>query len=153
MKPDLPKKSVEYSARIALSQTKTTVCRGVSPLFAANPFGTCTHVLTNPASNVQVDGRVVTVLKVQLCRHMTRFNEHSILSQIHKSMAVHGVVEAVHSETTETPLSDGRDRHRLGLGQSGDPFMSIPTVRDMLETLFDVLEGDLDFHAMPCLVC
>ena len=153
VKPDLPKKSVKYSVRIALSQTKTIVCRGFFPLFAANPFGTRTHVLTNPSSNVQVDGRVLTVLKDQLCRHMTRFNEHSMLSQIHKSMAVPGVVEAVHSETIETPLSDGRDRHRLGLGQSGDPFMSIPTVRDMLETLFDVLEGDLDFHAMPCLMC
>jgi len=29
----------------------------------------------------------------------------------------------------------------LGLGESGLPFMSIPTLYKVLETLFDVLEG------------
>ena len=149
VKPDVPKKSVKYSVRITLSKTNTIVCRGFSPLFAANPFGTRTHVLTNPSSNVEVNGQVLTVLKDQLCRPMARFNERTILNQIHKPVAVPGVVEAVYSETIETPLSDGRERHRLGLGQSGGPFMSIPTVRKMLETLFDVLEGDSNSLALP----
>jgi hypothetical protein len=63
VKPDVPKKSVKYSVRITLSQTNTIVCRGFFPLFAANPFGTRTHVLTNPSSNVEVNGQVLTVLK------------------------------------------------------------------------------------------
>ena len=149
VKPDVPTKSVKYSVRITLSQTNTIVCRGFFPLFAANPFGTRTHVLTNPSSNVQVNDRDLTVLKDQLCRPMARFNEQTILNQIHKPVTVPGVVEAVYSETIETPLSNGRERHRLGLGQSGGPFMSIPTVRKVLETLFDVLEGDSDSIAMP----
>ncbi len=57
VKPDVPKKSVKYSVRITLSQTNTIVCRGFFPLFAANPFGTRTHVLTNPSSNVKVNGQ------------------------------------------------------------------------------------------------
>jgi len=111
--------------------------------FASSPFGTRTHVLTNPSSEVQVNGRALTVLKDQLCRSDTRFDEQSILNHIHQPVRVPGVVEAVHSQIIETPLTDGRQKHRLGLRQSGSPFMSIPTVRKVLETLFDVLEGNL----------
>jgi hypothetical protein len=99
-------------------------------------------VLSNPLSDVQVNGQDLTVLKDQLCRPGSRFNEQSILNHIHQPAKVPGVVEAVHSETIESPLLNGRQKHRLGLRQSGSPFMSIPTVRKMLETLFDVLEGN-----------
>jgi len=143
MKPDVPKNSVEYTVRIAPLQTNAIDCPGFFPLFASSPFGTRTHVLTNPSSEVQVNGRALTVLKDQLCRSDTRFDEQSILNHIHQPVKVPGVVEAVHSQIIETPLTEGRQKHRLGLRQSGSPFMSIPTVRKMLETLFDVLEGNL----------
>jgi len=142
MKPDVPKNSVEYTVRIAPPQTNAIDCPGFFHLFASSPFGTRTHVLTNPSSEVQVNGRALTVLKDQLCRSDTRFDKQSILNHIHQPVRVPGVVEVVHSQTIETPLTDGRQKHRLGLRQSGSPFMSIPTVRKVLETLFDVLEGN-----------
>jgi hypothetical protein len=111
-------------------------------LFASSPFGTRTHVLTNPSSEVQVNGQALTALKDQLCRSDTRFDEQSILNHIHQPVRVPGVVEVVHSQIIKTRLSEGRQKYRLGLRQSGSPFMSIPTVRKMLETLFDVLEGN-----------
>ena len=82
------------------------------------------------------------MLKDQLCRSDTRFDEQSILNHIHQPVRVPGVVEVVHSQIIKTRLSEGRQKYRLGLRQSGSPFMSIPTVRKMLETLFDVLEGN-----------
>ena len=63
---------------------------------------------------------------------------------IHQLAKVPGVVEVVHSEMIKMPLFKERRKHRLGLQQSGSPFMSIPTVRKVLETLFDVLEGNSD---------
>jgi hypothetical protein len=87
------------------------------------------------------DGRPLTVLKDQLCRIGRPFDEHTILSKIHKQMRVPGVVEAVDSEIIGAPLSRGRVKHRLGLRQTGSPFTSIPTAKKVLETLFDVLEG------------
>ncbi len=80
MKPDVPKSSVEYTVRITPPQTIAIDCPGFFPLFASSPFGTRTHVLTNPSSEVQVNGRALTVLKDQLCRSDTRFDEQSILN-------------------------------------------------------------------------
>jgi len=123
--PDVPKNSVKYTVRIAPPQTNTINCPGFFPLFASSLFGTRTHVLTNLLSKVQVNNRDVTVLKDQLCRPDTRFNEQSILIHIHQPVKVPGVVETVHSETIKAHLSEGRQKHRLGLQQSGSPFMSI----------------------------
>ena len=55
-------------------------------------------------------------------------------------MDVPGVVEAVYGEIIAA-LSLAREHHRLGLRQTVSPFISIRTVKKMLETLFDLLEG------------
>jgi len=142
-------KTLKYSLRIAPPQTDPIDCPGFFPLFAGSPFGTRTHVLANPLSNVRVNNRDLIVIKDQLCRLDTRFDEQSILNDIHRPVKVPGVVEAAHSETIETPLSKGKQKHRIGLRQSGSPFMSIPTVQKMLETLYDVLEGTSRFISRP----
>ena len=64
-------------------------------------------MLTNPLSKVQVDDWDLTVLKDQLCRPDTRFDEQCILIHIHQPVKVPGVVETVHSETIEAHLSEG----------------------------------------------
>jgi hypothetical protein len=56
-------------------------------------------------------------------------------------MRVPGVVEAVGSEIIATPLFIEREKHRLGLLQTGSPFLNIRTANKMLEMLFDLLEG------------
>jgi hypothetical protein len=149
LKADVANNSVEYTVRISSPQMAAIDCAGFVPLFASNPFGTRTHVLSNPLSKVQVNNRDLTVIKDQLCRLDSCFDERSILGRIHQPVKVPGVVEAVHFEIIETPLSEERQKHRLGLRQSGNSFMSIPTVRIMLETLFDVLEGNSDCIGRP----
>jgi hypothetical protein len=154
LKADVANNSVEYSIRISSPQMDTIECPGFSPLFASNPFETRTHVLSNPLSEVKVNNKNLTMIKDQLCRVNSRFDERSILDRIHQTVKVPGVVEVVHSEIIETPsmpkaLSEGRRKHRMGLRQSGNPFMSIPTVRILLETLFDVLEGNSDSIGRP----
>ena len=109
-------------------------------IHARNPFGARIHVLSNP-SLTQGDDSPPTVIKEQLCRTGRRFDELTILTKIHQSMVVPGVVEAVDGETIEVPLSPERVKHRLGLRQTGSPFTSIRTAKKMLETLFDLLEG------------
>ncbi len=113
---------------------------GFRTIHARNPFTTRTHVLSNP-SLTQGDDRPPTVLKEQLCRIGRRFNELEILTKIHQPMNVPGVVEAVGGERIAAPLSPEREKHRLGLRQTGSPFTSIRTAKKMLETLFDLLEG------------
>jgi hypothetical protein len=149
LKADVANKSVEYTVRISSPQGETIDCPGFFPLYASNPFGTRTHVLSDPLSKVQVNNRDLTVIKDQLCRLDSCFDERSILDRIHQPVNVPGVVEAVHSEIIEMPLSEERQKHRLGLRQTGSSFMNIPTVRIMLETLFDVLEGNSDCIGRP----
>jgi hypothetical protein len=149
LKANVANNSVEYTIRISSPQMYTIECPGFSPLFASNPFRTRTHVLSNPLSEVKVNNKNLTVIKDQLCQVNSRFDERSIVDRIHQPVKVPGVVEVVHSEIIETPSmpeapSEQRQKHRLGLRQSGSSFMSIPTVRIMLETLFDVLEGNSD---------
>jgi hypothetical protein len=81
------------------------------------------------------------VFKEQLCRTGRRFDELTILTKIHRGKKVPGVVEAVFGEIIEAPLSPERQRHLLGLPQTGSPFTSIRTAKKMLEMLFDLLEG------------
>jgi hypothetical protein len=81
------------------------------------------------------------VLKEQLCRTGRRFDELTILTKIHQPINVPGVVEAVGGEIIKASLSPGREKHCLGLRQTGSPFTSIGTAKQMLETLFDLLEG------------
>ncbi len=124
---------VTYTVRI---QTKEYP--GFRAIHARNPFMTRTHVLSNPS---RVREGSVTVLKDQLCRTGRRFDEWTILTKIHQQRRVPGVVEAVVGDVIEAPLSPRREKHHLGLRQTGSPFRSIPTAKKMLETLFDLLEG------------
>ncbi|KAF8338863.1 uncharacterized protein EI90DRAFT_3286468 [Cantharellus anzutake] len=53
-----------------------------------------------------------------------------------------GVVEMVYHHVFDLPLplGDTRRKYFTGLRQFGKPFMSIPTLRQMLETAYDVME-------------
>lgn len=55
------------------------------------------------------------------------------------------MVEAVYHESIDIPVSleVSRVKQRIGLRQSGIPITSIPTLKEMLEVMFDVLEGKL----------
>ena len=120
-------------------------CAGFSPLYATNPFGTRTHILSNPDSDIMIDGRVLTVFKDQLCRPDPRFDEYTILNHIHDQEEMPGVVEAVYHKSIDIPerFDVARKKHRMGLRQSGSPITSVPTLKGMLEIVFDVLEGNL----------
>ena len=132
------KSTARYTINI-IDQGRTKECPGFYSIYARNPFATRTHVLSNP--NFKVDGNDFTVLKDQLCRRR-RFTELTILDiHVHKPEGVPGVVVAAYGEKISYPLSEERCKHRLGLGESGSPFTSIPTLSKVLETLFDVLEG------------
>jgi hypothetical protein len=109
-------------------------------IHATNPFTACTHVFSNP-SLTQGDDGPPSVIKEQLCRTGSRFDEFTILTNIHRPMTVPGVVEAIWGETIEATLSSERKKHHLGLRQRGLPFTSIPMAKKMLETLFNLLEG------------
>ncbi|KAF8341499.1 uncharacterized protein EI90DRAFT_2965881 [Cantharellus anzutake] len=118
---------------------ETITCPNFTPIYASNPFQTRTHVLSSPDSEVLVQGKLLTVLKDQLCRVGTRSDEHTILSIIGK---MPGVVEMVYHHVFDLPLplGDTRRKYFTGLRQFGKPFTSIPTLRQMLETAYDVLE-------------
>ena len=119
--------------------TEPIKCDGFYSIYARNPFATRTHVLSNPGFTLE--GKVLTILKDQICRGR-RFEELEILNnRVHNPEQVPGVVVAAYGQNIKPPRSKERSKHRLGLGESGSPFMSIPTLSDMLETSFDVLEG------------
>ncbi len=130
--------TARYTMSIAYRGTKE--CRGFYSIYARNPFATRTHVLSNPT--FKVEGNDLTVLKDQFCRVKRRFEELTIINEyVHKPEGVPGVVVAAYGEQIKLPLSEERCKHRLGLGESGSPFTSIPTLSKVLETLFDALEG------------
>ena len=132
------KTTATYTINI-IDRGGTRECPGFYSIYARNPFATRTHVLSNPNFH---GGNDFTVLKDQLCRDGRRFAELEILDKyVHKPERVPGVVVAAYGEKIRHPLSEERIKHRLGLGESGSPFMSIPTLSKVLETLFDVLEG------------
>ena len=111
------------------------------PLYASSPFGTRTHILSNPDPRVEVNGKHLVVLKDQLCRHP---DEHSILNRVHYPETVPGVIEEVYHDSFEAPFcEEKRQKHRMGLRHLGRPFMTIPTLQQMLEIVFDILEGNL----------
>ena len=115
-------------------------CGGFSSIYARNPFATRTHILSNPTFTVE--GKVLTIFKDQLCHKGRCFEELEILNDcVHKMELVPGMVAVTCGQKIEPPLSKERRKYRLGLGESGLPFMSIPTLSDMLEMSFDILEG------------
>jgi hypothetical protein len=141
MVPHLMKNFVTYTVWIRGEDGKDIICPGFCPIFSSNPFGTCTHVLSNADSKVKVNNKLLVVLKDQLCRAETRFTERHILSQVHSPEMVPGVVEAVCHDSIETLFCKFRMKHHMGLRQFGRPFTSIPTLQQALEITFDVLEG------------
>ncbi|KAI0283158.1 hypothetical protein BC826DRAFT_239977 [Russula brevipes] len=144
MVPDLKEKRVTYTVQITVNANvnggEKMNCPGFRPIYASSPFGTRTHVLSKPDSDVKVNGEGLTVLKDQLCRVETRFDEHDILVRIHKQEKVPGVAQAVHHESTEVPFCQSRRKHVTGLQQTGEAFATISTLQQMLEIIFDVLE-------------
>ena len=144
MVPNVQEKFVTYNVQI----TPDIVIPNLRPIYASNPFGTRTHILSDdsdPNSKVQINGKPFSVLKDQLCRVGTRFHEHIILTHVHHPEKVPGVVEAVFHEVIKIPrdFCPSREKHRMGLRQLGKPLTSIPTVAQMLEIVFDILEGYL----------
>ena len=100
------------------------------------------HILSNP--NFKFEGNDLTILKDQYCQVKRCFEELTILNKyVHKPERVPGVVVATYGKQIKSPYSKERCKRRLGLGESGSPFMSIPipTLSKVLETLFDVIEG------------
>ena len=133
--------AVTYTINITTPEGLKT-CNGFYPIYARNPFASRTHVLSNPNSKVQINGSNLTILKDQLCWIKRRFKEYTILNDyVHQSERVPGVVVATHSEEITYPLFEERCKRRLGLEENGLPFMDISTPYNVLETLFDVLEG------------
>jgi hypothetical protein len=139
MVPNVQAKSVTFNVQI----TPDVVIPNLRPVYASNPFETRTHILSSD-SPVPINGKPFSVLKDQLCRVGTRFHEHSILTHVHHPEKVPGVVEAVHHEVITIPRNFCmfREKHRIGLRQKGKPLTSIPTVEQILEVIFDLLEGD-----------
>ena len=129
--------------------TSPVVCSYFVPIYASNPFETRTHVLSNPSSEVTIHDKPLTVLKDQLCRLGSRFNEHTILDAVH---GVPGVVEMVYQRRIESPQFHERAKYLTGLRQSGRPFLGIKTLQQMLETTFDVLEGTSASSSILCSV-
>ncbi|KAG8916034.1 hypothetical protein FRC01_003417 [Tulasnella sp. 417] len=137
------KLQIEAEADGVPTDQQVVLCRDFLPIYASSPFGTRTHVFSNPDSNVKINGKPLTVLKDQFCRVGTRFHEHGILEHVHTQKEVPGVVEAVYNEVISPPVSKPveREKRRLGMGQCGEPFMTIPNIKTMLEVMFDTLEG------------
>ncbi|KAI9459328.1 hypothetical protein F5148DRAFT_1016752 [Russula earlei] len=133
--------TAKYTINIRISEREKRAVSGFYPICARNPFATRTHVLSHP--RFKLGDKNLSILKDQLCRVGRRFEELKILQEhVHKPTQVPGVVVATYGETIPIgePLSKVRWKHRLGLGESGSPFTSIPTLSQVLETLFDVLE-------------
>ena len=132
----------KFMARYTIKITDhrhTKECHGFYSIYARNLFATRTHVLSNPTFKLGDDN--LTVLKGQLCRGKC-FEELEILKEhVHSPKWVPGVVVATHGENLKPPLSKERCKYHLGFEESGSSFMSIPTLSNMLETLFNVLEG------------
>jgi hypothetical protein len=119
------------------------------PIYASNPFQTRTHILSNPHSKVLYKDKPITVLKDQVCRLPTGFDEYTILNHIHGPGNVPGVVEATYHEQIDLPFPNRlgvpvyKVKNRIGMRQCGRPFMSIPNMKEMLMTVYDTLEGNV----------
>jgi len=145
MEPNLESYLVTYTVQIT-ANGQDIFCPGFYPVYGSSPFGTRTQVLSNPDSQVNINGEPLTVLKDQLCRVGTRFDEFTILRQIHHPEKVPGVVEAVYHDVIEVPHCDFRKKHRMGLRQMGIRLIAVPSLQQMLEIIFDILEGSYLYH-------
>ena len=156
MVPNWQKNIATYTVRLVTATTteargadtemaEYAHCPGLQPIYASRPFEGRTHILSNPDSAVTINSKPLKVVKYQLCRLGTRLDEHTILTRIHTPEKVPGVVEVVYHEFIEIPSpfrgSRERGKHRTGLQQLGHPFASMPTLRQMMEIVYDILEG------------
>lgn len=149
MEPNMDNHLVTYTVRITVrtgDNDEAVMCSGFYPVYGSSPFVTRTQILSNPRSEVEVNGERLTVLKDQLCRVGSRFNEFTILTQIHEPEKVPGVVEAVYHDVIKVTHCNFRERHRVGLRQMGTRLISVPTLQQMLEIIFDILEGSYLRH-------
>ncbi|KAJ2923134.1 hypothetical protein H1R20_g13960, partial [Candolleomyces eurysporus] len=81
------------------------ICR-----YAQGSFSTRTHVFVSESLNPpKVAGQPIRVIKDQLCRKDTRFNEVGILEAIHRDGPVPGIVELVHEEKISSSLVKNRE--------------------------------------------
>jgi len=145
MVPNLKESFVTYNVEIAQDNgmdRNPIMITNLRPIYASNPFGNRTHILSNPDSKVKINSKPLTVLKDQLYQVGTRFDEYSTLTAVHSPEKVPGVVEAVYHKLIKIPrdFCPSREKHRLGLRQMGKPLTSIPTVAQMLKIVFDILE-------------
>jgi hypothetical protein len=62
MVPDLKRNIVAYTVRIEVHGVKVDIA-DLLPIYASSPFGTRTHILSNPNSKVMVDGKPLTFSK------------------------------------------------------------------------------------------
>ena len=138
-KPEFDKEAMaRYTITINHPRGRTE-CRGFTP-YIHEIRSQRAHILSNP--NFKFEGNDLTILKDQYCRVKRRFEELTILNEyVHKPEHVPGLVVATYGEQIKSPNSKERCKRRLGLGESGSPFTSIPTLSKVLETLFDVIEG------------
>ncbi len=77
---------------VETEKEKANVCLRL--IYAINPF----ESLSNPESKVHFNGKALTVLKDQLSRSGTGFDEYSVLARVHNPEKVPGVVQAVYHE-------------------------------------------------------
>jgi hypothetical protein len=155
MVPNLKESFVTYNVEIAQDNgmdRNPIMITNLRPIYASNPFGNRTHILSNPDSKVKINSKPLTVLKDQLYQVGTRFDEYSTLTAVHSPEKVPGVVEAVYYKLIKIPreFCASREKHRLGLRQTGKPLTSITTVAQMLEIVFDILEGNLFLLSIFC---
>ncbi|PPQ85293.1 hypothetical protein CVT25_010066 [Psilocybe cyanescens] len=141
----------EYTLSLQMSSGRPLPCNKFKAIYASSPFATTTYIFAT-SEPITINNRLMRVVKDQYCR-VTRFDEPEILKHIHKEREIPGVVELLHDEEWETPISpmlsnreetpmssNRRVKRRLGLSQRGSEFMSIKTVKAMLEAAYDILE-------------
>ncbi|PPQ82395.1 hypothetical protein CVT25_008356 [Psilocybe cyanescens] len=118
---------------------ETRKCPKFRATYADNPFGTTTYIFA-ASEPIMINNMPLRIVKDQYC-HVTLFSEPEILKHIHEEDETPGVVKLIYDEEWEIPVpSNHRVKRRLGFSQQGDPFMSIRTVRAMLEAAYDILE-------------
>ncbi|PPQ82397.1 hypothetical protein CVT25_008358 [Psilocybe cyanescens] len=118
----------EYTLRLQMSSGLSLPCNKFRAIYAGNPFETTTYAYARsqrpilPCDAIQV-------------------NEPEILKHIHEERDIPGVVKLLHDEEWETLVPSNRIvKRRLGLSQQRSTFMSIRTVKAMLEAAYDILE-------------
>ncbi|KAG8979676.1 hypothetical protein FRB90_008015, partial [Tulasnella sp. 427] len=101
--PDLVTYTITLMVEIKIDgvptgEKRAVSCRNFAPTFASNPFGTRTHVLWNPESDVMLGNKRLHVFKDQLCDVGTRSDKYAVIERAHNSETIPGVVGTVYHE-------------------------------------------------------